>query len=69
MTAREEVLDILIDDKVDQLLGDRGFAQSVISNGFPGFSTMSNSELRQMVIDAGLDRRDCMPALLKKLGK
>ena len=69
MNARQEVLDILIEDKVNQLMGDRDFAVHVITNGFPGLATMDKDELHQMVVDAGLDRREGMPERLAKLAK
>lgn len=68
-TARQEIVAILVDDKLSQLANDLDFARHVLTRGFPGFSNMSASQLNCMVCDAGLDLREGMGLLLHKLAQ
>lgn len=67
LTARQEIVAILVDDKLSQLANDLDFARHVLTRGFPGFSNMSASQLNCMVCDAGLDLHEGMGLLLHKL--
>lgn len=69
MTARQDIVNILVEDKLGQLLNEADFARHVLTNGFPGFSQMSASQLRAMVCDAGLEMRDGMGLLLHELSQ
>lgn len=67
MTARQDIITILLDDKMAQLSTDKELAHHLLSKGFPGFENMSASQLRCMVCDAGLELLDGMGVLLHEL--
>ena len=69
MTARQHIVDILVEDKLGQLTNDADFARHVLSSGFPGFMNMSASQLRCMVCDAGLESLEGMGLLLHELAQ
>ena len=67
MTARQRIVDILVQDKLDQLMGDTALATHILTRGFAGFANLSASQLACMVADAGLDRQEGMGLLLHEL--
>ena len=69
MPARQEIVDILVNDKIRQLASDADFARDMLSRGFPGFINMSASQLRYMVCAAGLESREGMGLLLHELSQ
>lgn len=69
MTARQDIVDILVEDKLGQLTNDADFARHILASGFPGFINMSASQLRSMVCDAGLESQAGMGLLLHELAQ
>lgn len=69
MTARQDIVDILVEDKLAQLANDADFARHILTSGFAGFINLSASQLRAMVCDAGLESRDGMGLLLHELSQ
>ena len=67
MTARQRIVDILVQDKLNQLLNDKDLATHILTRGFAGFANLSVSQLACMVADAGLDRQEGMGLLLHEL--
>ena len=67
MTARQRIVDILVQAKLNQLLNDKNLATHILTRGFAGFANLSVSQLACMVADAGLDRQEGMGLLLHEL--
>ena len=67
MTARQRIVDILVQAKLNQLLNDKNLATHILTRGFAGFANLSASQLACMVADAGLDRQEGMGLLLHEL--
>ena len=69
MTARQRIVEILVQDKKNQLASDANFARHVLTSGFPGFANMSASQLRCMVCDAALESNEGMGLLLREMAQ
>lgn len=69
MTARQRIVEILVQDKKNQLASDADFARHVLTSGFPGFANMSASQLSCMVRDASLDSQEGVSLLLRELAQ
>ena len=53
---RRTLIEVLLDDKQSQLAWDNDLKTSILMEGFQGFDNMSEAELIQCAVDAGLTK-------------